>query len=80
LYDKKVTKTLIAGSRELVTEEEAYKGLQVHLEHLKATYALSTTNCTTCGSKVQTADINMVEQVSAIYNPARVTKFLEFSI
>jgi hypothetical protein len=29
LYDKKVTKTLRAGSRELVTEQEAHKGLQV---------------------------------------------------
>jgi hypothetical protein len=28
LYDKKVTKTLIPGSRELVTEERAYKELE----------------------------------------------------
>jgi hypothetical protein len=81
LYDKKVTKTLIAGSRELVTEKEAYKGLQVHLELWEGRYALTTTNCITCGSNVQGADINMVEHVSAIdYNLARVTKFSEFSM
>jgi hypothetical protein len=80
LYNKKVTDTLIAGSRVLVTEEEAYKGLQEHLEQWKATYALSTTNCITCGSQVQTADINMVEHVSAIYHPGCVTKFSEFSM
>jgi hypothetical protein len=71
---------LIAGRRELVTEKGAYKGLQVHLELWKVTHALTTTNCITCGSNVQGADINMVEHVSAIYNLARVTKFSEFSM
>jgi hypothetical protein len=52
----------------------------VQLELWKVTYALSTTNCITCGNNVQTADINMVEYVSAIYNSARVAKFSEFSI
>jgi hypothetical protein len=54
LYDKKVTKTLREGSRELVTEKEAYEGLQVHLARWKVTHALTTTNCITCGSYVQT--------------------------
>ena len=75
-----MTKTLRAGSRELVTEEVAYKELEVQLKLWVVTHALSTTNCITCGNNVQGADINMMEQVSAIYNPARVTKFSEFSI
>jgi hypothetical protein len=76
LYDRKVTKTLVAGSRFLVTEKEAYEGLQVQLELWEETHALSTTNCITCGNNVQGADINMAEYVSAIYNLARVTKCL----
>jgi hypothetical protein len=76
LYDRKVTKTLVAGSRFLVTEKEAHEGLQVQLELWEETHALSTTNCITCGNNVQGADINMAEYVSAIYNLARVTKCL----
>ena len=47
LHDKKVTKIWRAGSRELVTEKEAYEGLQVHLERWKVSNALTTTNTST---------------------------------